>query len=120
MLLLDARRSVAETQRKIQERDEQLREARLSGRGAPPGGSDVFLARGWLTGSGRFSGHPGTHRLLKGSQVLYYLQSEEGKAIPLDSYLNKRVGVKGTVRELDPKFGANLIVVSEISVLSDY
>jgi hypothetical protein len=51
--------------------------------------------------------------------VLYYLKSEEGNPISLDSYLSKRVGVKGSIRELDPKFGANLIIVKEIEVLSD-
>jgi hypothetical protein len=115
--LAQAHRSVADVERKNQEIDQRVRNARFS---RPAGvDSDPYLARGWLSGFGLFSGHPGTHRLMKGSQVLYYLQSEEGKSISLDSYLNKRVGVKGVIRELEPRYGANLIVVSDITVLSD-
>jgi hypothetical protein len=41
---------------------------------------------------------------MKGSQVLFYLKSEAGNPISLDSYLNKRVGVKGIVK-LDRSLG---------------
>ncbi len=115
--LVDAQHSVAEADKKNQEIKELARQ-RISGRVSPID-ADPYLARGWVSGMGRFSGQQGTHRLLKGSQVLYYLQSEEGSTVPLDSYLNRRVGVKGVVRELDPKYGANLIIVKEIVVLSD-
>ena len=118
-ILRSAQAQIAETERKNQELDVRVREARISGRGSRPLDSDTYLARGWVTGLGRFNGQPGTHRLMKGSQVLYFLQSEEGKPIQLDAYLNRRVGVKGVIRELDPKFGANLIVVNEISVFTD-
>jgi len=118
--LISAQQSIAETERKNQELEAQARQVRASARGGLRSlDSDPYLARGWLTGMARFNGHPGTHRLMKGSQVLYFLQGEEGKAIPLDAYLNKRVGIKGVIKELEPKFGANLIVVSEISVLAD-
>jgi SH3-like domain-containing protein len=114
-----AQASVALVEKKNQEIDERLRQARLSGWSSRSTDSDAYLARGWVTGLGRFNGHQGSHRLMKGSQVLYFLQSEEGKPIDLDVYLNKRVAVKGNIRELDPKFGANLILVNEIEVLSD-
>jgi hypothetical protein len=80
---------------------------------------DPYLARGWVSDMAHPGGQQGTHRLMKGNQVLYYLQSEEGSTISLDPYLNRRVGVKGVVRELDPKFGANLIIVKEIVIFTD-
>lgn len=119
-LLVHAQQSIAEVEKKNQELEERVRQARFSGRGAREVNSDAYLARGWVTGLGRFNGlQQGTHRLMKGSQVLYFLQGEEGKVISLENYLNKRVGVKGTIRELEPRFGANLIVASEVTVLSD-
>ena len=45
--------------------------------------------------------------------------SEMLNGIARTVFLNKRVGVKGTIRELDPKYGANLIIVKEIEVLTD-
>jgi len=118
--LLRAKKTIAEVDEKNRKLDEQLRQTRIAGRGADNVKSDPYLARGWVTGMGRSSGQHGTHRLLKGSRVLYYLQSEDGTATSLDAYLHKRVGVNGVIRELDPKFGANLIIVKEIIVLSDY
>ncbi len=118
MQLIGAERTIAEVDRINQELDEQVRHARIAGRG-PREDAEAYLARGWVTGINRFHGYQGTHRLMKGNQVLYYLKSEDGRGIPLDLFLNKRVGVRGVIRELDPKVGANLIVVSEITVLAD-
>jgi len=116
--LLGAERSIAEVNRINQELDQRVRQARIAGRG-PREETETYLARGWVTAVNRFHGYQGTHRLMKGNQVLYYLKSEDGKEIPLDLYLNKRVGVRGVIRELEPKVGANLIVVSEIAILAD-
>jgi hypothetical protein len=113
---LEAQQSIAEVQRRNQELEDMARQASRTTRRVE---ADPYLARGWVSGMGRHNGNEGSHRLLKGSQVLYFLKSEEGNMISLDHYLNKRVGVKGTVRELDPKFGAKLIIVKEIEVLSD-
>jgi hypothetical protein len=81
--------------------------------------SDPYLARGWVSGIGRYAGRPGTHRLMKAGRVLYYLEAEEGTGILLGTFLNKRVGIKGIRKELDPKHGADLILVSDLDVLSD-
>ena len=112
----EAQASIAEVKRKNLEIEDHARQARRSDRSVA---SDIYVARGWVSGAGRAGDQEATHRLMKGSQVLYYLKSEEGNPISLDSYLSKRVGVKGSIRELDPKFGANLIIVKEIEVLSD-
>jgi hypothetical protein len=85
-----------------------------------PAVDDPFVARGWVTELNRFTGRQATHRLMKGNQVLYYLKSEEGNPVSLDACLHKRVGLKGKILELDPNFGAKLILVKEIVVLSDY
>ena len=120
-LVVGAEEAVAETQQKNAEIEQKMRDARGSAVGRSLGRpvQYPFLASGWLGGLSRFGGHDGTHRLMKGSQVLYFLKAEEGKGIDLDPYLNKRVGIRGVVKELDPKFEANLILVGEVVVLSD-
>jgi hypothetical protein len=115
--LVNAQQSVADVEKKNREIKEGVRQHILPR--VSPIDPDPYLARGWVSDMAHPGGQQGTHRLMKGNQVLYYLQSEEGSTIPLDSYLNRRVGVKGVVRELDPKFGANLIIVKEIAIFTD-
>ena len=52
---------------------------------------------------------------MKGNQLLYYLNGEK---LNLDQYVNKRVGIIGTIQELDPETGARLLMVQKIEVLS--
>ena len=51
--------------------------------------------------------------------MLYYLKRDPRLATSLASFLNKRVAVKGVVKETHPRYGADLIIVSEVTVLSD-
>ena len=52
---------------------------------------------------------------MKGNQLLFYL---DGGKLKLDLYVNKRVGIVGTVEEQDPSTGARLIRIRSIEVLS--
>ena len=85
--------------------------------GADDDGIDAYLTRGWVQGNGRFIGRQGTHRLMKGNKVLYFLKGQIG--IDLDTLLGRRVSIRGLVKELDPRFGADLILVSNVTLLSD-
>ena len=57
-----------------------------------------------------------THKLVKGNMTLYYLRSDQ---IDLNRYVNKRIGVHGTLVDLSPELGARLITVSGAHILSD-
>ena len=52
---------------------------------------------------------------MKGNQLLYYLNGEK---MNLDQYVNKRVGIVGTIKEQDPESGARLLEVQKIEILS--
>ena len=56
-----------------------------------------------------------SHKLMKGSKLLYYL---DGEKLNLDQYVNKRVGIVGTIQEQDPSTGARLLVIQKIEILS--
>jgi hypothetical protein len=75
-----------------------------------------FLAVGWVDVLGKYRKVEGTHRLLKGNQLVFYLKSEQ---LNLDDYVNKRVGISGVIQEQPPSAGAQLILVTGIQVLSD-
>jgi len=75
-----------------------------------------FVAVGWVATLGKYRKVDGTHRLLKGNQLMFYLKSEQLK---LDDYVNKRVGISGVIQEQPPSAGAQLIHVTGIEVLSD-
>ncbi len=75
-----------------------------------------FLAIGWVDSLGKYRKVDGTHRLLKGNRLVFYLKSEQLK---LDDYVNKRVGISGVIHEQPPSAGAQLILVTAIQVLSD-
>jgi len=75
-----------------------------------------FLAVGWVDLLGKYRKADGTHRLLKGNQLVFYLRSE---TLNLDDYVNKRVGISGVIQEQPPSAGAQLILVTGIQVLSD-
>ena len=57
----------------------------------------------------------GTHKLMKGNKLLFYLTSD---SVDLDRYVYKRIGVRGSLENLPKEAGARLIRVSQIEVLS--
>ena len=75
-----------------------------------------YLAVGWVDQLGKYRKVDGTHRLLRGNRLAFYLKSEQLK---LDDYVNKRVGISGVIQEQPPSAGAQLIHVTGIQVLSD-
>ncbi len=75
----------------------------------PERGEDKPLAVGWVIGQGRYLNKPGTHALMNGDKVLFYL---EGKGTDLDALVNRRVAVlAGTIEDLPPQYGCKLIKV---------
>ena len=97
------------------ERRERENEIRPAGQGTP-GSDKEFLAVGWVATLGKYRKADGTHRLLKGNKLVFYLKSE---TLKLDDFVNKRVGISGVLQEQSPSAGANLILVTNIKVLSD-
>ncbi len=84
----------------------------------PQAPGEEFLATGWVVTLGRHSQIDGTHKLMKGNKLLFYLKSD-ADGLSLDHYANKCVGIRGTVKELDPVLGGNLVVVTDIHLLSN-
>jgi len=78
--------------------------------------SKEFLASGWVVLVGKQSKVEGTHKLMKGNKTLFFLSSEQ---VDLNRYVNKRVGIRGYKKELDPSLGSDLVRVTEIRVLSN-
>ena len=74
-----------------------------------------YQAVGWVVPLGKHRNVEATHKLMKGNQLLYYL---DGGELKLDTYVNKRVGIVGAVEEQDPSTGARLIRIRSIEVLS--
>ncbi|NRA74896.1 MAG: hypothetical protein HRU16_03065 [Planctomycetes bacterium] len=74
-----------------------------------------FQAVGWVVPLGKHRDVEATHKLLKGNKLLYYL---DGGKIELDQYVNKRVGIVGTIEEQKPSTGARLIRIQKIEILS--
>ena len=74
-----------------------------------------YQAVGWVVPLGKHRDVEATHKLLKGNKLLYYL---DGGEIELDQYVNKRVGIVGTVVEQEPSTGARLIHIQKIEILS--
>jgi hypothetical protein len=76
-----------------------------------------YIAVGWVTGQGKYLGKPGTHVLMKGNKVIYYLK-DQGTA--LSACVNKRIAIKrGSIVDLPPKFGCKLIHVQALDILSE-
>lgn len=96
---------------------EQVREKeilRRTGHRNTPG-DQKYQAVGWVAPLGKHRKVEASHKLMKGNQLLYYLNGEK---LNLDQYVNKRVGIIGTIQELDPETGARLLMVQKIEVLS--
>ena len=75
---------------------------------------DPYLAAGWISGQGLFVRKVGTHKLMKGQRLLYYIRSDR---LDLDRFIGKRVGiVSGVVKRLAPEDGADLLVIDEIRI----
>lgn len=57
-----------------------------------------YVATGTIDYVGKMINRPGTHRLVKGGDTIYFLKSPNN-AVDLDKFFSKLVGVKGTVVE---------------------
>ncbi|MCI0650845.1 MAG: SH3 domain-containing protein [Planctomycetes bacterium] len=89
--------------------------ARAAHRTPPETAAQEYLAAGWVVSLGKHSKVDGTHKLMKGNKVLYFLRSQQYN---LDDYANCHIGIRGIVNELTDEFEAHLIDVTEIEVLS--
>lgn len=71
---------------------------------------------GWIIGQGKYIGRPGTHILMKGNKIIYYLV---GDGIDLDVCVNKRVAItRGNIEDLPPQYGCKLFRVKEVKELT--
>jgi SH3-like domain-containing protein len=79
-----------------------------------------FVATGRVDYVGKIMSRPGTHRLVKGDETLYYLESPN-KKVDLNKYYGKQVGVNGEVRENKNYPQRTIIIKSEedIKVLGE-
>lgn len=114
MVALEREKETARRAREAAEAKEREIEKRPGERAARR--EKEFLAVGWVDQLGKYRKADGTHRLLKGNQLVFYLKSEQ---LNLDDYVNKRVGISGVIQEQPPGAGAQLILVTGIQVLSD-
>jgi len=93
------------------QRLEQIRDdAEQAASGPPP-----FVAEGWVDTVGNFIGRPGTHKLIKGGRVLYYLKSDSTD-LDLDRFYRRLVGIRGKV-VVAPESGERVIEVESVEVL---
>ena len=97
---------------KAQTRDKEILR-RTGHRNSPT--DQKYQAVGWVVPLGKHRKVEASHKLMKGSQLLYYL---DGEKLNLDQYVNKRVGIVGTIEEQDPSTGARLLVIQKIEILS--
>lgn len=76
-----------------------------------------YDGQGWLDGMGKVINRPGTHKLIKGGKILFYLRSFK---FDLDDskYYGKLVGVRGKVTEV-PNWPQKVIEVEQIDVLGE-
>jgi SH3-like domain-containing protein len=103
----------AKTERELAKAKENEILRRTGHRSTNPGVK--YQAVGWVVPLGKHRDVEATHKLMKGNQLLFYL---DGGKLKLDLYVNKRVGIVGTVEEQDPSTGARLIRIRSIEVLS--
>lgn len=86
-----------ELQKKYEKADDQYQEAlknimtQYENKMKPP-----FIATGTVDYVGKMVNRPGTHRLVKGGETIYFLKAANN-AIDLDKFFSKHVGVKGKV-----------------------
>lgn len=81
----------------------------------PGGREDKYLATGWVVAMGKRSAVDATHKLMKGNKLLFYIKAEH---YDLDEFVNKRVGIQGTLQELPPESGARLVRITALTSLS--
>ncbi len=73
-----------------------------------------YTAQGWVDGVGRLIGRPGSHKLVQGGRILFFLRSDK---VDLNTYLGKLVGIRGTVTEA-PGWDWKVIQIDEIEDLT--
>ena len=83
--------------------------------GPKTSGEKKYLATGWVVALGKRTKVDATHKLMKGNKLLYYLKAEH---YDLNNFVNKRVGIQGTLQELLPEHGAKLVKVTLLKSLS--
>jgi uncharacterized protein YgiM (DUF1202 family) len=71
-----------------------------------------FIATGTVDYVGKMINRPGTHRLVKGGETIYFLRTTN-KAVDLDKFFDKHVGVKGRVVENKGWAQKTVIIESE-------
>ncbi len=74
-----------------------------------------YLARGWVFAMPKSNKIEGTHKLMKGNRLLFYIKSD---TIDLNKLLYKRVAVTGIVQDLPSVSGARLIQITGYKILS--
>ena len=89
----------ASSEKSLRPHDRQRANGRLTFLRRDPNGQDVYC-------------------LSHGNRVLYYLKTSRGSEIKLDSFRDQQVGVYGSIHKLDPKYGADLILVSNIRTMT--
>ncbi|MDQ7778765.1 MAG: SH3 domain-containing protein [Planctomycetota bacterium] len=112
-------KAIVELRSLIEEKDTALKEAegklieRLE-EDAKAAQKREFVAQGWLEGVGKIIGRPGSHKLVQGGRILYFLKSDK---IDMNTYLGKLVGIRGVVQEA-PGWDWKVIHVDEIEDLT--
>lgn len=113
LIEIERQQEIARAKReKEQAREKEI--LRRTGHRNTPGDSK-YQAVGWVVPLGKHRKVEASHKLMKGNQLLFYLN---GKDLNLDQYVNKRVGIVGTIKEQDPELGARLLEVQKIEILS--
>ncbi len=113
LIEIERQQEIARAKReKEQAREKEI--LRRTGHRNTPGDSK-YQAVGWVVPLGKHRKVEASHKLMKGNQLLFYLNGED---LNLDQYVNKRVGIVGTIKEQDPELGARLLEVQKIEILS--
>jgi uncharacterized protein YgiM (DUF1202 family) len=73
-----------------------------------------YTAQGWVDGVGRLIGRPGSHKLLQGGRIIFFLKTDK---FDLNAYLGKLVGVRGTIHEA-PGWEWKVIEIDELEDLT--
>ena len=113
LIEIERQQEIARAQREKEQAREKEILRRTGHRNTP--GDKKYQAVGWVVPLGKHRKVEASHKLMKGNQLLYYLNGED---LNLDQYVNKRVGIVGTIKEQDPESGARLLEVQKIEILS--
>ena len=113
LIEIERQQEIARAKREQEQTREKEILRRTGHRNTP--GDKKYQAVGWVVPLGKHRNVEASHKLMKGNQLLYYLNGEK---MNLDQYVNKRGGIVGTIKEQDPESGARLLEVQKIEILS--